>query len=300
MHTRHTIPPIATDPRGLEALARIRVLYTDIDGTLVASNGSVLADATGAPSLALAEAIVGVARAGLSVMPVSGRTLLQLREVTQLLGWHGYIAEAGGLIVHGIGLSADVRVESGTWDADLLADGRTPFEIITEAGVIDALIAEFPGEIEPYSSWQIDRYVTLLLRGCLDRATGQAFLDTLPLPLDFIDNGLVRNPGTLVCDDRAPHAYHVVPRGVSKVAAIEADLASRGLTREQAAAIGDSSADLAMADAVGVMVLVANAFASSILTTELETTPHRNLWRTEAERCDGWAEFARAWVGAAR
>jgi len=220
-----SIPIISVDSRAHEALSRVRVLYTDIDGTLVSSTGSVLARADGTPSLNVVEAILDVALAGLSVVPVSGRTLLQLREVTQLLGWKGYIAEAGGLIVHGLGVSADVQINTGTWDEASSTTGETPFKIITAAGVVEALMAEFPGMIEPYSSWQVDRYVSLLLRGCLDRAAGQAVLDTLPLPLDLLDNGLVRNPGTLTCGDRPPHAYHVVPRGVSKAAAITQDLA---------------------------------------------------------------------------
>lgn len=294
----HRAISLITSPEARERLARVRILYTDIDGTLVSSTGSVLTSADGTPSTALATAIVRVAEAGLAVVPVSGRTLLQLREVTQLLGWHGYIAEAGGIIVHGLGMSADVRIETGDWTSATIPAGVTPFEAINEVGAVEALMEAFPGRIEPYTSWKVDRYVTLLLRGCLDHDEAQEVLDRLPLPIDLVDNGLVRNPGTLTCEDRRPHAYHVVPRGVSKARAIEDDLAWRGLTRDQAAAIGDSVADLGMADAVGTMVLVANAFDSAGVTSALETTPRENVWRTAAERCEGWAEFAESWVGA--
>jgi len=51
-----------------------------------------------------------------------------------------------------------------------------------------------------------------------------------------------------------------------------------------------------MAEAVGVMVLVANAFESAGVTSALETTLPSNVWRTQAQRCDGWAELARAWT----
>jgi hypothetical protein len=292
-------PLLTDDPRAKAALAPVRVLYTDIDGTLVARGGSVLADADGAPSTLVADAIVKIALAGLSVVPVSGRGRLQLREFTQVLGWDGYIAEAGGIIVHGTGLAAEVRIDRGTWPDDLVADGITPFQAINAAGAAEALIAALPGRIEHYAPWQMDREVSLLLRGCLERAEGQDVLDRLPLPLDFVDNGMVRNPGTLVCTDVPPHAYHVVPRGVSKARAIALDLAWRGLTRDQAAAIGDSTTDIEMADAVGVLALVDNAFESPGVLRELEATPRENVWRTRGQRTDGWAEFARAWVAAA-
>ncbi len=294
-------PPhlIADDERARAALSRVRVLYTDLDGTLVAPGGSVLADATGTPSTLVAERIVALARTGLSVVPISGRGRLQLREFTQLLGWDGYIAEAGGIIVHGTGLDAEIRVDRGTWPDDAVSVSESPFEAMNRAGAAEALIAAFPGRIEHYAPWQMEREVSLLLRGCLDVAEGQAVLDGLPLALDLVDNGMLRNRGTLTCDDRIPHAYHVVPRGVSKARAIEIDLAWRGLARDQAAAIGDSATDLEMADAVGVMALVGNAFASQGVTGGLERGRRDNVWRTAGERGDGWAEFASAWLHAA-
>ncbi len=290
---------ISDDPAAARALAAVRVLYTDIDGTLVAGGGSVLANAAGEPSTAVADAIVTVARRGLDIVPVSGRSRTQLREFTQVLGWNSYIAEAGGILVHGTGLDAEVRLDRGVWPDDLLPEGVTPFDAINNAHAAETLMAAFPGRIEHYAPWQMTREVSLLLRGCLDRAEGQRVLDTLPLPLDLVDNGMVRNPGTLQCSGTPPHAYHVVPRGVSKTRAIELDLAWRGLSRDQAAAIGDSATDLDMADAVGVMVLVANAFGSPSVVAELDKRPRHNVWCTHGERTDGWSEFARTWVSAA-
>jgi len=294
------LPLITTDPVAREALAKVRVLYTDLDGTLVAKGGSVLADAAAAPSLVVAEQIVALSRAGLTVVPISGRGRMQLRELAQLLGWDGYIAEAGGIIVHGTGLDAEVRVDHGTWPADLLTPGVTPFEAINSVLAAEALIEALPGRIEHYAPWQMDREVSLLLRGCVSVAEGQAVLDALPLPMDFVDNGMLRSHGTLTCRDMVPHAYHVVPRGVSKASAIERDLEWRGLTRDQAAAIGDSATDLDMADAVSVMALVANAFGSNGVVSGLESTPRGNVWRTAGERTEGWAEFAKAWLEARR
>lgn len=287
------------DARAREALSRVRVLYTDLDGTLVAPGGSVLADAQANPSVTTAEAIVALNRAGLAVVPISGRGRAQAREVAQILGWSDYIAEAGGIIVHGTGLGSEVRLDCGTWAPDLLEEGVTPFDAINAVRATETLMEAFPGRIEPYAPWQMEREVSLLLRGCcFDLAEGQEVLDRLPLELDLVDNGMLRSYGTLTYREGSAHAYHVVPRGVSKARAIELDLAWRGLSRENAAAIGDSATDLQMADAVGVLALVANALQSPGVIAGLASVPRDNVWRTAGERGEGWAEFARTWLAA--
>ena len=56
------------------------LLFSDVDGTLVGRDGSLLADLDGRPTLVAAEALVAAHRAGLEVVLVSGRTAEQLRE----------------------------------------------------------------------------------------------------------------------------------------------------------------------------------------------------------------------------
>ena len=53
-------------------------------------------------------------------------------------------------------------------------------------------------------------------------------------------------------------AYHLLPRGVSKVAGIAADRAYRGLEREECAMVGDAAADLECRGEVGRCFLVRN------------------------------------------
>lgn len=290
---------LGDDVRARNALSQVRVLYTDLDGTLVAPGGSVLADAKANPSLVTAEAIVALNRAGLAVVPISGRGRQQAREVAQVLGWSDYIAEAGGIVVHGTGLGSEVRLDYGAWPRDVLEEGVSPFDAINAVGATEALMEAFPGRIEPYAPWQMEREVSLLLRGCcFDLAEGQAVLDRLPLALDLVDNGMLRSYGTLTYREGSAHAYHVVPRGVSKARAIELDLSWRGLRRENAAAIGDSATDLQMADAVGVMALVANALVSPGVIAGLAAVERDNVWRTAGERGEGWAEFAHSWLEA--
>lgn len=289
------------DPAALEALSGVEILYTDLDGTLLARGGCVLADAEGAPSAAVAEAIVDANRAGLTIVPISGRGRIQLIEVVRLLGWRDFIAEAGAIIVHGVGAGSEVIYNYAEWPDTLLREGHTPYELIARSGAVEALQQAFPGKFEYHTPWHLDREATHLLRGCLDAAEAEAILEGLEPPIGLLDNGLVRTAGSLACDDSMlPHAYHLVPKGVSKAQAIALDLESRGLTAHQAAAIGDSTTDIEMADAVAVMALVQNALDSPGVRNALAERPRPNVWRTCCSRGDGWAEFMRAWLSARR
>jgi len=275
------------------------VLYTDLDGTMLARGGCVLADAAGEPSTRVVEAIVALNRAGLKVIPVSGRTRHQLTELARLLGWRDFIAEAGCVRVHDIGTpAARVIYDTGSWPPGL-TDGSTPFQIIRDTGAIDALQRTFPGQIEYHTPWHRHREGSHLLRGCLDFADAQAVLDTLELPIGLLDNGIV-HPAEhgLTCFDEPIHAYHLVPKGVTKAQSISADLASRGLSAEKAAAVGDSVTDLEMARATGVMVLVGNAFESPSVRAALENGSYTNVVAACCSRGDGWAELADAWLKA--
>jgi len=290
---------INDDPTALEALESVEVLYTDLDGTLVARGGCVLADAEGSPSGTVADSIVAINRAGLSVVPVSGRGRIQLTEVVRLLGWRDFIAEAGAIIVHGVGPGAEVIYNNAGWPASLLPDGVTPYDVIGASGAVEALQEAFPGRFEYHEPWHLDREASHLLRGCIDAEAARAVLDPIVPPIGLLDNGIVRTVGTLACpEDGLPHAYHLVPKGVSKAQAIHLDLASRGLGAEQAAAIGDSATDIEMADAVSVMALVENAFDSASVRDELSRRPRPNVWRTCCRRGEGWAEFVQTWLTA--
>jgi hydroxymethylpyrimidine pyrophosphatase-like HAD family hydrolase len=279
-------------PEALRALARVEVLYTDLDGTLLGRNSSVLADDEGEPTLETAEAIVAVNRARLTVVMVSGRNALQLAETTRILGWTDFIGEVG--CVRSVGRSRELSYSTGDWTAEMVPEGLSPYEAIAEAGALDVLETAFPGRIERHMPWDSDRLATHMLRGDVDAVRAQEILDTLPLPIDIVDNGIIRPPRHTLVGVGQIHAYHLVPRGSSKARAIAEDLAARGLAREQAAAVGDSPTDLAMAASVGLFVLVANGLDSPGMAERIEAT--ENAYVTHARQGHGWAELALAWV----
>jgi hydroxymethylpyrimidine pyrophosphatase-like HAD family hydrolase len=279
-----------------EALSRAEVLYTDLDGTLLGRGGSILTDLSGEPSLVAAEAVASVNRAGLPVVIVSARTACMLKEIARMLAWQDYLAEMGTVRVYGRG--SEVVYDLGEWDERLTEDGERAYDLIEGSGVISALMEAFPGALEYHSPHHADREVTHLLRGFVDDDSAREVLDASPLPLSWLDNGVVNPRSTELAQVKEVHAYHVMPRGVDKASAITADLARRGLTRDQAVMVGDSLADLEVHEAVGLTVLVANALRSESVREEGASIG--NVVVTEGAAGHGWAELVRAWLDARR
>ncbi len=283
-------------PALLAALARVEILYTDLDGTLLGPGGTLLVDGDGAPSTTAANAVVEVNRADLPVVIVSGRSRLQLVEIARMCGWGDFIAEAGALRSRWTGSARETVFDTPHWPAELGSDGLGVYERIAASGAYEALVAAFPGRIEHHDPWHLHRDATHVLRGCVDVAAAQALLDTFELPLDLLDNGLVRRREHGLTCEGPIHAYHIVPKGVSKRRAIALDLAERGLLPHQAAIIGDAPTDLDAASEVGLAILVENALDVPGLQEALSRTPNAAVVR--GKRGDGWAVFARAWLAA--
>lgn len=291
-----TIPFLDELPDLGDRLAAAKVLYTDLDGTLLGRGACLLRDGDGAPTLDAATAVVELNRAGSSVVICSGRNAKQLMEVTRLLGWDDFIAELGTVRRYRHG--ARKVYDTGVWPEGICLPGETPYEAIVRVGALDALQRSFPGLIEYHDPWHLDREVTHVLRGNLPLARAQAVLDTLPLPVTLFDNGIIHPPAHTLAGVDEVHAFHLVPTGAGKAQAIEADLAERGLSRDQALAIGDSAADIAMADAVGLMVMVRNGLDDPVLRECCETRTAGELAATRASFGAGWRQLAEAWLAA--
>jgi hydroxymethylpyrimidine pyrophosphatase-like HAD family hydrolase len=290
------IPPLDTSAAAAAALARARILFTDLDGTLLGRGACLLADGAGAPSLDAVTAVAAINRAGLPVVIVSGRNARQLREITRLLGWSDFIGEMGCVRSHDRG--ARVVYDTGDWPEDATAPGETPYEAILRAGAIDVLWERFPGLIEFHDPWHLDREATHVLRGDVPIAEAQAALDTLPLPVTIVDNGIIHPPRTGLVGVTEVHAMHLVPTGTSKQRAVALDLAGRGLGADDAIAIGDSAADVAMAQVTGLLAVVANGLADPVLRES--ASGFGNVVATRQSHGSGWAELASAWLETVR
>jgi phosphoglycolate phosphatase len=220
-------------------LAPVRVLYVDVDGTLVGPGGGLFWDG----STRLVEALLAARTGGLDLVPVSGRGRVQVRELCRLLGLDRGLAELGCVHLEG----TEVRYELDAFPFV----GETPVEAMTTRGALDLVVGKH--DLEMHDPWNEGREATLILRGRADVEAVNAELEAQGFGwCELVDNGaLYRRPGL--------RAYHLAPVATGKVAGVGIDRRRHGIARDEAAYIGDSAADLACASEVGVCWLVANA-----------------------------------------
>jgi hydroxymethylpyrimidine pyrophosphatase-like HAD family hydrolase len=288
---RRLYPPGGDRPSGGQDGQVARIVYTDLDGTMVGPRGSFWHAADGTPTLDPATALAELHRAGVPLVLVSGRTRLQLLEAGRIFAADGFVAELGSLVCW-----------SGGWETHLLTGelpaehaGREPVAVMAGLGIVDALLAEHPGRLEWHEPWHADHTADAMLRGRVDPVAVDAWLAERGCGwLTLKDNGAipVASRMRLDADVRPPRVYHLMPRGVSKGAAIAWDLARRGLDPAEAVAIGDSVSDLEMAPAVGRLWVTANGAAVDGMAGLLAAVPNATV--TDAPMGAGWAQAVRA------
>ena len=231
----------------LASLPAVKVLYTDLDNTLLGPEGSLLTAADGSPSARAAGALVAAAQHQITVVPVSGRGMKQLRNDARLMGLSDCIAEVGGVILR----SDEIFYEWGECPRDRAGN---PHDTMLTEGAVDAVLDAFPGDLRHFEPWHRGREGGHLFHGVADTQVADAALAEAGCGWAYLrDNG-----ATGGWEGRSVRAYHLLPRGVGKAAAVADDLQARGLDPAEAVAIGDSIEDLTMAPEVGLFVMVAN------------------------------------------
>lgn len=264
-----------------------RIVYSDLDGTMVGPRGSFWhteeREVTTKPAAALAE----LHRAGIPLVLVSGRTHLQVVEAARIFAADGGIAELGAVVSWKSG--REVRLLPGALPGAYA--GRTPMSVMSELDLVEKLLAELPGRLEWHDPWHADHTADALLRGRVDPLAVDARLAELGAGwLTLKDNGAIPETTrmTLSPEGRPPRVYHLMPRAISKGAAIAWDLERRGIDPEDAVAIGDSLSDLEMATAVGRLWITANGAVVDGMAGRLATMPTVSV--TAGAMGEGWAE----------
>jgi hypothetical protein len=212
-------------------------------------------------------------------------------EAARIFAADGAIAELGSLVSWAGG--RETHLLTGALPGRFA--GRTPMSVMTELGVVEELIAAHPGRLEWHEPWHTAHAADALLRGRVDAAAVDAWLAERGWGwLTLNDNGAVpATPRmTLDADALPPHVYHLMPRGISKGAAISWDLARRGLDPADAVAVGDSVSDLEMAPAVDRLWITANGAAVDGMRGLIDAVP--NVTVTDAPMGEGWAQAVRA------
>jgi hydroxymethylpyrimidine pyrophosphatase-like HAD family hydrolase len=228
----------------------LRCVYTDLDGTLLGPRGSLFRDAEGEFSMAPARGIEACHRAGVEIVVMSGRREPQVHELARLMGQPSYIYEAGCAYA----IEGETTLLTG--DLQPSEDG-TIYEQMEARGTPRALFDRFAGRLEYHDPWHHGRVLSHLFRGKIDVAEANALLaERGDGDLRLLDNGAIGTPMATV--DGPTHAYHLVPRMVSKANAAAAHARAQGYDPSECIAVGDSVEDLEVAAAVGRFFVVAN------------------------------------------
>ena len=258
----------------------LRCVYTDLDGTLLGRGGSLFRDAEGGFSLLQGRGLEACHRAGAEVVIMSGRREAQVMEDARLIGQSSYIYEAGCAFV----IDGETTVLTG--EAADEAEG-TPYEKVEARGVPRLLFEHFPDRLEDHSPWQTGRQHSHLFRGEVDVAAANRLLEQEGHDdLRLLDNGAIntRMPGIEIA-----HAYHLVPKQVSKANAAAAHMRARGYEPGECIGVGDSVEDLEVAAVVDHFFIVANGpQRDSALREALPA--YGNVTVTEGSMGDGFYE----------
>lgn len=270
-----------------------RVIYTDVDGTLVGPKGSLFRAADGSLTLAAAKAIMLASERGVDIVMVSGRSARQLFGDARILGLNNYIAEMGCEIVYGGGSEMVKNFE------DLAGGDISLYEAIAKSGSVELLFERYPGRLEYHAPWSEGRNCTHVFRGHVDISQAMSLLGSVGLKdLKLIDNGVIARRGTLDKSVKEVHAYHLMPKSASKQSGLARDMEIRKIPMKTAIAIGDAVSDVAMAEHVGAFFLVRNALMSKDrLGLEEEIAKHKNVFVTESEMGEGFAEVVELALG---
>jgi hypothetical protein len=246
-------------------------LYLDLDGTLLGRGASLLHDGDGGISLLGVRAIEACLRADVEVVLMSGRRRAQVAEDARLLGQRAFIYEAGCVL--------ELDGEQ-LWLTELVAGERTVHQQIEDSGAPAMLLEHYAGRLEYHDPWHRGREISHLFRGLIDAAEADGLLrEHGHGHLRLVDNGGVHRQSDTLGQLRA---YHLIPAGGSKAAAVARHMRARGLRREDTAAVGDSREDLAVAAVVGSFWLVANALEHDPTMREA-LGAHSNVRVAEAE-----------------
>jgi len=259
-----------------------RILYTDLDGTLLGKGGSPFRTATGDFTFDGARALELCHQRGVELTFVSGRSIAMLQEDARILGATSYIGEAGCVIARDSG-----RTTLRNCGPFGNVEGLSVFDEIAATGAPDLLLDNYSGVLTYHLPWSQSHAYSHLMRGHINTADADALLEKSGHgELKVVDNGVIEDRGYGM-NVREPHAYHIIPREAGKGSAIRLHLEMAGLTGDDAFACGDSAQDLEMAGEVGTLYLMSNAISNGLTESEI-ARDHENVVIVGAPMVEGF------------
>ncbi|HET7683078.1 MAG TPA: HAD family hydrolase [Marmoricola sp.] len=233
----------------------VRLVATDLDGTLVRSNGTV-SDRT-------RRALDAAEDAGIDVVFVTGRPLRWAREVFHHVGGHGQAVISNGALVWDVGRDRPLQVrglapETAVEVADRLraAIPGSAFAVETLAGIglEDDFLERYPvpdgsrrGALEDLLS---DREPVVKILARHEQLSPQEFWDAADELVGDLVETTWSSAGTLL---------EMSARGVTKASTLALLADERGVGAEDVVAFGDMPNDLPMLEWAGTSYAMANA-----------------------------------------
>ncbi|MEZ0092782.1 HAD family hydrolase [Streptacidiphilus sp. EB129] len=248
-----------------------RLVATDLDGTLLRSDGTVSARTRAA--LTLAE------DAGLCIVFVTGRPPRWMESLTEVIGRHGVAICSNGGAVY------DVRrkelVES------------FPLRVADSLAVVQALRAELPGvsfafeypdgfsheaayNAQMYDAGAVEQVAPAerILSGPDARTVFKILAKHPTLDPDEMLRRALAVAGDLAEITRSSPMLEISATGVSKASTLARWCAERGVAAEEVVAFGDMPNDLRMLAWAGTAYAVANAHPEVLAATEGRAGDH--------------------------
>ena len=261
----------------------IRVLYTDLDGTLLNDTGCLIKDVNGKFFYDAVSLFKKIENRGWDIVLVSGRSRVQLRYNAMLMGVKNFIPELGCEMVYDLGKEVHVTFDKEKFDYKITGGGGDLVRII------DIFKKSFPGRIESHLEWSMGRSYNALFFGDIDLAEANRLLvENGYTGLELVDNGFSKLV-SLDLDVEHLRIYNLIPKGVDKASAIRLDRKIRNLEKNNCIALGDSAEDIKMAGEVGAFFLMKNAIDRDSRVAEL-IRDLDNIYVTSRTMNHGWTE----------
>ena len=266
-----------------ENLKDLKVIYTDLDGTLFNDRGCIIQDKKGNYYLEAVELLPAISKKNWDVVLVSGRNKFQLRFNAQMIGLKNYIAELGSELIYNLGEEVYTTLDQQKIKYDLTYKGEDLIKII------ELFKTNFPDKIESKMEWSMYRSYNVLFFGEVNLDAANKLLKSKGYgDLVMVDNGysLLED---LDLDVERLHIYNLMPSGVDKAKGIKLDKKIRNFDINNCIALGDSLEDLKMAGEVKYFFLMGNALEHKEMILD-ELDKYNNVYVTDGAMNKGWAE----------
>jgi len=273
-----------------EGISDLKVIYSDLDGTLFNDQGSIIRDARDQYYFDALNLLEKINEKGWDLVLASGRTKDQLRYNAPMINVKNYISELGAELVYDVGENVHMTFENSKENFDIIDEGKDLIRIT------ELLMTEFPEKIETKMEWSWNRSSTAVFFGEIDLNKANKLLETEGYGnLVLVDNGFSNLVELRLKVDRL-YIYNLVPMGVTKASGLKLDKKLRGFRNENCIALGDSLEDLKMAAEVKYFFLMKNALDHED-ELEAELQKYNNVFITDGVMNRGWFEVM-SWLTA--